>query len=168
MQTFLTIVYVLVCLFLILVVLLQSGKGGGMGTALGGGSGGAQQVFGGAGAGNILTRATAVSAALFMILSATLAYMSSSPDASLRRAVPELVENVLQAYWCFFKDHHYVIGESADGERHIRPVAYQSTGIVQEQMHWCHGLHQMLQLKENLSVTPESIPVLTNTNNTTY
>ena len=55
METFLTIVYVLVCLFLILVVLLQSGKGGGLGTAIGGGGGGggAQQVFGGAGASNI-------------------------------------------------------------------------------------------------------------------
>ena len=46
MQTFLTIVYVLVCLFLILVVLLQSGKGGGMGTALGGGSGGSSSSAG--------------------------------------------------------------------------------------------------------------------------
>jgi preprotein translocase subunit SecG len=76
MFTFLSIVYVFVCLFLILVVLLQSGKGGGMGAAFGGGA--SREVFGGAGAGNILTRLTAVGAALFMVLSATLAYMSSS------------------------------------------------------------------------------------------
>ena len=54
MYTFLSIVYVFVCLFLILVVLLQSGKGGGLGSAFGGGA--SQQIFGGAGAGNLLTR----------------------------------------------------------------------------------------------------------------
>lgn len=83
MFTFLSILYVIVCLFLILVVLLQTGKGGGMG-ALGGGMGGAgQQVFGGAGAGNILTKATSWSAFLFMVLSATLSYMSSPGEQAL-------------------------------------------------------------------------------------
>src|SRR5262245_46164314 len=83
MYTFLSILYVLVCLFLILVVLLQPGRGG-IGGAFGGGS--SQTVFGGSGAGNFLTKLTSVSAALFMILSATLAYMSSSSDKSLERA----------------------------------------------------------------------------------
>jgi preprotein translocase subunit SecG len=83
MYTFLSILYVLVCLFLILVVLLQPGRGG-VGGAFGGGS--SQTVFGGSGAGNFLTRLTSISAALFMILSATLAYMSSSSDKSLDRA----------------------------------------------------------------------------------
>ncbi|HEX5658763.1 MAG TPA: preprotein translocase subunit SecG, partial [Polyangiales bacterium] len=83
MYTFLSILYVLVCLFLILVVLLQPGRGG-VGGAFGGGS--SQTVFGGSGAGNFLTRLTSISAALFMILSATLAYMSSSSDKSLEAA----------------------------------------------------------------------------------
>lgn len=83
MFTFLSILYVVVCIFLILVVLLQSGKSGGMGATFGGGS---QTVFGGAGAGNFLTRLTAMSAALFMILSATLAYLSSNSEQSLERA----------------------------------------------------------------------------------
>jgi preprotein translocase subunit SecG len=84
MYTFLSILYVLVCLFLILVVLLQPGRGG-IGGAFGGGS--SQTVFGSSGAGNFLTRLTSVSAALFMILSATLAYLSSSSDKSLERAI---------------------------------------------------------------------------------
>jgi preprotein translocase subunit SecG len=83
MYTFLSILYVLICLFLILVVLLQPGRGG-VGGAFGGGS--SQTVFGGSGAGNFLTKLTSVSAALFMLLSATLAYMSSSSDKSLERA----------------------------------------------------------------------------------
>ncbi len=84
MYTFLSIVYVLVCLFLVFVVLLQPGRGGGMGASFGGGS--SQTVFGASGAGNFLTRLTTVSATLFMVLSVVLAYMSSSSDKSLEQA----------------------------------------------------------------------------------
>ncbi len=79
--TIVSIFYVLICVFLILVVLLQQGKGGGMGSAFGGST---QTVFGGAGAGNFLTRLTAIAASLFMILSALLAYLSSSGDRAMR------------------------------------------------------------------------------------
>lgn len=88
MYLFVSIVYCLVCAFLIFVVLLQQGRGGGMGTAFGGGS--SQTVFGGAGAGNVLTRVTSICAALFMILSATLAYMSSGSDSTLEEVSREL------------------------------------------------------------------------------
>jgi len=88
MYTFLSVIYVLVCSFLIMVVLLQQGRGGGMGS-LGGGS---QTVFGGSGAGNLLTRLTTVSAALFMILSATLAWLSSSGDTALEDAMHQREE----------------------------------------------------------------------------
>lgn len=79
MQTLVTIIHVSVCLFLMLTVLLQSGKGGGMGAAFGGGT--SQTVFGGSGAGNFLRKVTAVSAVLFMLTSMTLAYMASSTGA---------------------------------------------------------------------------------------
>src|SRR5258708_15893903 len=85
--TLLEIVHVFVCLFLMLVVLLQQGKGGGMGAAFGGGA--TQQVFGGRGAGNILTRATAVCAGMFMLTSVTLAYVSSSGDRELKSRIVE-------------------------------------------------------------------------------
>ena len=81
--TLLEILHIGVCAFLMLVVLLQQGKGGGsMGAAFGGGA--TQQVFGGRGAGNILTRATAVCAALFMITSISLAYVATLKDRGLR------------------------------------------------------------------------------------
>ena len=80
MVTVITIVHVLVCLFLVLVVLLQAGKGGGMGLAFG--SSGAQTVFGGSGAGNFLTRLTAITAGLFMVTSLLLAYFSSAREGS--------------------------------------------------------------------------------------
>jgi preprotein translocase subunit SecG len=82
LTTFLDIVHIFVCGVLMFVVLLQQGKGGGIGAAFGGG--GAAQVFGGRGAGNILTRATAVCAATFMLTSVSLAYLSSSGDRALK------------------------------------------------------------------------------------
>jgi preprotein translocase subunit SecG len=81
-QTFLTVVHVFVCFFLILVVLLQQGKGsGGMGGVLGGAG---AQVFGGRGAGNFMTRLTAICAVIFMATSMSLAYLSSAGDRELR------------------------------------------------------------------------------------
>jgi preprotein translocase subunit SecG len=81
LATFVNIIHVFVCLVLMFVVLLQQGKGGGMGSAFGGAS---AQVFGGSGAGNILTRATAICAGIFMLTSVTLAYLSSAKDSGLR------------------------------------------------------------------------------------
>jgi preprotein translocase subunit SecG len=57
------------------VILLQAGKGGGMGAGLGGG--GSQSVFGGRGSQTFLGKVTSVSAAVFMVTSLTLAYRSS-------------------------------------------------------------------------------------------
>jgi preprotein translocase subunit SecG len=85
--TLLDIVHIGVCAFLMLVVLLQQGKGGGMGAAFGGGA--TQQVFGGRGAGNILTRATAVCAGIFMLTSVSLAWVSSSGDRELKARIIE-------------------------------------------------------------------------------
>ncbi len=90
-ETILSIIHVIACLFLILVVLLQQGKGGGLGSAFGASA--TRQVFGGRGAGNLMTRLTAVTAAVFMTTSVTLAYIASSGDRSLR-AVEEEVEKL--------------------------------------------------------------------------
>ena len=79
MTALITVLHVFACLFLILVVLLQSGKGGGMGIAFGGG--GSQTVFGGSGAGNFLTKATAVTACIFMLTSVSLAYFASQQES---------------------------------------------------------------------------------------
>src|SRR5260221_7007461 len=86
LETLLQIIHVFVCLVLMFVVLLQQGRGGGMG-AIGGGA--AAQVFGGRGAGNILTRATSICAGIFMLTSVSLAYLSSSGDRALRAKVAE-------------------------------------------------------------------------------
>lgn len=82
MSTLLHVVHIVSCLFLILVVLLQQGKGGGLGGAFGGG---ATQVFGGRGAGNLMTRITAICATLFILTSVALAWLSSSGDRELKK-----------------------------------------------------------------------------------
>lgn len=80
MTTFIAILHVLICLFIIGVVLLQSGKGAEMGAAFGGG--GSQSVFGASGGGNFMTRLTTAAAIIFMLTSLTLAYFSGHMPAS--------------------------------------------------------------------------------------
>jgi preprotein translocase subunit SecG len=70
-----TIVHVIVCLFLIAVVLLQSGKSGDLAAAFGGQ--GSQTAFGPRGAATILTKATTWSAIIFMVTSITLSIFAS-------------------------------------------------------------------------------------------
>jgi preprotein translocase subunit SecG len=81
-HTPLTVLHVLVCLVVMLVVLIQPGKSGGLGAALGGA--GAQQIFGGRGAGNFLSRTTWIAASVFFVTSITLAYISTSTGDSLQ------------------------------------------------------------------------------------
>ena len=68
------ILHVLACIGLILIVLLQRGKGADLGAAFGGSS---QTVFGSQGAGGFLTKVTTAAAVVFMFTSLGLAYLSS-------------------------------------------------------------------------------------------
>jgi preprotein translocase subunit SecG len=81
-HTPLTVIHIVACCFLLLIVLIQPGKSGGLGALSGAG---AQQVFGGRGAGNFLTKTTWATAGIFFATSMTLAYLSSSADDSLQR-----------------------------------------------------------------------------------
>ena len=82
MEIFVTIIHVLVGIFLILVVLLQSGKGGGIGAGLGGGS--STGVFGARGANTFLSRVTAGCAIVFFLTSMTLAVLSSKTGSVMK------------------------------------------------------------------------------------
>lgn len=73
MLTFVTIVHVLLCVFMIFVILLQPGKDAGMGSALGGGA--ATSAFGGRGATTFLTKITGICAAMFFITSLGLSFV---------------------------------------------------------------------------------------------
>src|ERR1700704_1627597 len=70
-----TVVHVIVCLILVVVVLLQSGKAADLAGAFGGM--GSQTVFGPRGSATVLSRATTIAAALFMVTSLTLSILST-------------------------------------------------------------------------------------------
>src|SRR5579863_7737711 len=75
-----TTLHVIVCLFLVIVVLLQSGKAADLAGALGGM--GSQTAFGPRGSATLLSKATTVAAAVFMLTSLTLAILATRGAAS--------------------------------------------------------------------------------------
>ena len=75
MIVFLTLIHIVICLFLIIVVLLQSGKAADLAGAFGGM--GSQTAFGPRGSATVLSKATTVAAALFVITSMTLTILGS-------------------------------------------------------------------------------------------
>ena len=73
MPIFVTVLHVMVCLILIVIVLLQRGKGAEIGAVFGGGA--SSTVFGSRGAGNFLTKLTSIAAVVFMMTSLYLSYV---------------------------------------------------------------------------------------------
>ncbi len=80
MISLVTIVHIIVSIGLIIIVLLQTGKGAEMGAVFGGGS--SSTIFGSSGAGNFLTRLTTGFAVVFMLTSLTLGYFSEKRTSS--------------------------------------------------------------------------------------
>jgi len=80
-----TVIHVLVCFALILIVLLQAGKGAEMGAAFGGAS---QTIFGSSGAMGFLTKLTTMVAVVFMITSLLLAFSSTRRASTVTRERP--------------------------------------------------------------------------------
>lgn len=75
MATLVLFIHIISCVLLILIVLLQTGKGADMGASFGSASGG-QSLFGGAGPATALSKITTVVAIVFMLTSLTMAYTS--------------------------------------------------------------------------------------------
>ena len=80
MVILLTILHVLVCLFLVVVVLLQSGKAADLAGAFGGM--GSQTAFGPRGTATLLSKWTTIAAALFMVTSLSLALVQTRTSGS--------------------------------------------------------------------------------------
>ena len=74
MVIFLTVIHVIVCIFLMIVVLLQSGKAADLAGAFGGM--GSQTVFGPRGSATVLSKATTIAAAVFMCTSLSLSILA--------------------------------------------------------------------------------------------
>jgi preprotein translocase subunit SecG len=80
MTIILTIIHVLVCFFLVVVVLLQSGKAADLAGAFGGM--GSQTAFGPRGSATLLSKATTIAAGLFMVTSLSPAILATRNAAS--------------------------------------------------------------------------------------
>lgn len=78
MQTLILTLYIIVCILLVILILLQSGKEG-MGVIFGGGN---SSVFGSTGAGGILAKLTAFMAVVFVITALSYTYVTSSRPSS--------------------------------------------------------------------------------------
>ena len=85
LSTLLTVLHVFACLLLIVVVLMQQGKGGDISAAFGGS--GSQTAFGARAGASVLTRATTVLGILFMVGSMTLAIMGQRDTSSVLTGV---------------------------------------------------------------------------------
>lgn len=80
-------IHIIVCILLILIVLLQTGKGAQMGAAFGGGS--SQTLFGATGPATFLTKMTTGIAVVFMLTSLSLAYMAGHRgESTVMKDVP--------------------------------------------------------------------------------
>jgi preprotein translocase subunit SecG len=91
MTVLLVIIHVVVCVALIMIVLLQTGKGADIGAAFGGGA--SNTLFGTSGASTFLSKATTVAAVVFMLTSLALAYLTSQrPSNSIVTEMPAAVE----------------------------------------------------------------------------
>ena len=82
MRPLLIVLHIAICLILIVVVLLQAGRGASMGAAFGGAS---QTVFGAAGAGTFLSKMTTVIAIIFMLTTLGLSFFSHERTSSVVR-----------------------------------------------------------------------------------
>lgn len=91
MFTVMLIFHTLVCIFLVVVILMQAAKGEGLAGAFGGGGGLSGAVFGGRGAATFLSKATTVLAIVFMVNCSILAFMSSRRTGGLSDAASSVV-----------------------------------------------------------------------------
>src|SRR5262245_46049590 len=87
MYAFLLALHLIVCLCLVAVILVQSGKGGGLASGAFGGA--TQTVFGGRGATDFITRATIVLGVMFFLTSLSLALMTTKGNVGGRSVVGE-------------------------------------------------------------------------------
>ncbi len=100
MTTILTVIHIIVCFFLVIIVLLQQGKGADMGATFGGSS---QTVFGAGGPMPLLNKITTGAALIFMVTSISLAYLSAHrstssimEDLSVQKPLESAIERAVE------------------------------------------------------------------------
>jgi preprotein translocase subunit SecG len=94
-ENLLLIAHLVMAVALVILVLLQQGKGAQAGAAFGGGSSGSSQsLFGARGSANFLTRTTAIIATIFFVTTLSLAYLYANRSGSSSVVSDSVVEQV--------------------------------------------------------------------------
>ncbi|MEJ2542482.1 MAG: preprotein translocase subunit SecG [Calditrichaceae bacterium] len=88
MYTFLIIMFILLSITMVIVILLQAGKGQGLAGAIGGGMGGGS-IFGGRGAADFLSKATSWIAAIYMIFAILIGMLYKSEAEEAQKSLIE-------------------------------------------------------------------------------
>ena len=88
----LLVVQLIIALAIVILVLLQQGKGSDMGAAFGGGS--SQSLFGARGSANFLSRATSTLVTVFFLISLSLAYIYTRQSESISLTAGDSVTDV--------------------------------------------------------------------------
>ncbi|CAF1229096.1 unnamed protein product [Adineta ricciae] len=79
----------------------------------------------------------------------------------LRRSVidslPTWIEHAIRAKVEYRLDHHYMIKDDETRTKRIVPIDFSNTGVIQTSTTWSDGLHQFLQIKHGLKMTPLTV-----------
>lgn len=110
METFITVLHVVVALTLILLVLVQDSKGGSLGGAFGGGGGGSNSILGATGAATLASKLTRVAAFVFALTCIALTIHSARGKKSVVDLAPAPAATA-------------AIPTAADGQKPADPVA---------------------------------------------
>ena len=113
--------HVILAIVLIVLVLLQHGKGADMGAAFGSGSAGS--LFGASGSADFLSRSTAVVATLFFISSMSLTYLSANQtkgDGSIMDGGIDMNESDLKSTRASKKEKQEDVDESSDNNNNSK------------------------------------------------
>ena len=95
MYIFVLVVHILACLFLVMAILFQAGKGAGLSNIFGGGGGGVESIFG-TKTNVFLSRVTTFCATIFILTCISLAMMSAHRKISLMESTSEVQEEDFQ------------------------------------------------------------------------
>ena len=72
-------------------------------------------------------------------------------------SLPLWIEHAIRAKIEYKLDHHYMIKPDETRTKRITPVDFSNTGVVQCSTTWSDGLHQFLQMKHGLKLTPLTV-----------
>jgi len=75
----------------------------------------------------------------------------------VQESIPLWIEHAIRAKIEYKLDHHYMIKSDETRTRRIAPVDFSNTGVVQCNTTWSDGLHQFLQMKHGLKLTPLTV-----------